>query len=118
MAKEFSRITRVAELIQQEIAMLVQREIRNPNLALVTISAVEVSKDMAHAKVYVSVFGSELDITQSLEILNSAAPYLRSLLAKKIRLRAIPQLKFYYDSSISYGSKLAALIDKAIEKDK
>lgn len=114
MPKEFSRMVRVAELIQQEVAILIQREIRNPNLSLITVSAVEVSKDLRHAKVFVSVFGSEFDIEQSLEILNAAAPHLRSLLAKKIRLRTIPQLRFCYDSSISYGSKLAALIDKVV----
>lgn len=117
MPKEFSRKDRVAELLQRELAWLIQQEIKDPRLGMITVSAVEVSKDLAHAKVYVTVLGDdEMKIKQSIQILNDAAAYLRTQLWHKLKMRSVPELRFLFDESIRYGNRLSALIDKAVGK--
>lgn len=119
MAKEYSRTQRVGDQMQRELAQLIQREIKDPRLGIVTITAVNVARDLSHAKVYVTVMGSNAqdDVKLSLEILNNAGGYLRSLLGKSMKIRTIPQLNFIYDESIMRGTTISALIDKAIAED-
>lgn len=111
------RLSRVADVIQRELAVLIQREITDPRLGMVTISDVEVSKDLQHAKVFVTVMGEQQDVEESVAVLNKAAKFLRKAMAPKVKLRAVPQLRFYYDSSIYQGSRISALIDEALQKD-
>ncbi len=111
------RLSRVADVIQRELAMLIQREITDPRLGMVTVSDVEVSKDFQHAKVFVTVMGEQGSAEESVSVLNKAAKFLRKELASKIKLRVIPQLRFYFDASISQGSRISALIDEALQKD-
>ncbi|MFD1261503.1 30S ribosome-binding factor RbfA [Entomomonas asaccharolytica] len=120
MAKEYSRTQRVGDQMQRELALLIQREIKDPRLGIVTITAVNVARDLGHAKVYITVMGknAEDDIALSLEILSNASGYLRSLLGKAMKLRTIPQLHFVYDESIVRGSTMSALIDKALAEDR
>ena len=118
MPREFSRSRRVGEQIQRELAELVQRELKDPRLGMVTISAVEVSRDMGVAKVFVTVFGEGFDEKQTLEALNHANGFLRRELAHRMRLRTVPELRFQYDHSIEKGSQLSALINKAVAQDK
>ena len=119
MAREFSRSRRVGEQIQRELAELVQRELKDPRLGMVTISAVEVTRDMSVAKVFFTVFGDENhDEKQSLEALNSANGFLRRELGHRMRLRCVPELRFHYDHSIEKGSHLSALINEAVASDK
>lgn len=119
MAKEFSRSRRVGEQIQRELAELVQRELKDPRLGMVTISAVEVSRDMSVAKVFFTVFGDENhDAKSSLEALASASGFLRRELGHRMRLRSVPELRFHYDHSIEKGSRLSALINEAVASDK
>jgi ribosome-binding factor A len=111
MTSNFKRTDRIAELMQRELAQIIQREIKDPRIpSLITISAVKVSKDLSHAKVYFTVFKSEPEETAA--ILNTAASYLRMLLAKTSTLRTVPQLHFIYDESIEYGQRLSRLIDE------
>lgn len=119
MAKEYSRTQRVADQIQKELAQLIQFEMKDPRLGMVTVSAVEVSRDLAFADVYVSFLGVEDQekIDLSLGILNQAAGFLRSNLAKAIRLRFTPRLCFHFDNSLSRGAYLSSLIDQARAKD-
>lgn len=118
MAREFSRSRRVGEQIQRELAELVQRELKDPRLGMVTISAVEVSRDMGVAKIFFTVFGEGHDVAQTIEGLNSASGFLRRELAHRMRLRVVPELRFQYDHSIEKGSQLSALINKAVAEDK
>lgn len=120
MAKEYSRTQRVGDQMQRELAQLIQREIKDPRLGIVTVTAVDVARDLAYAKVFITVMGkdSPQEIGQSLEILTNAAGYLRSLLGKSMKIRTIPQLKFIYDESIVRGSTMSALIDKALAEDR
>lgn len=114
IAKDFSRVDRISGLIQRKLAQIIQTEVKDPRLPrFITVSAVKVSSDMSVAKIYITVLGenSEQDIT--LLILNKAAGFLRTALARSIKLRIIPQLKFVYDESIEYGNNLRQLINDA-----
>ena len=128
MAKEFSRNQRLADQIQKELAQLIQFQIKDPRLGMVTLNDVSVSKDLGYADVYFTVLKGSLDEDVSKEdlvkeqkeaesVLNSAAGFLRSELGRTIRLRSLPQLRFHYDVSVSRGQELSALIDRARRSD-
>lgn len=111
MNSNFKRTDRIAELMQRKLAQIIQQEIKDPRLTnLITISAVKVTRDLGHAKVYFTVFKD--DPAETTAILNTAASYLRSTLAKTVTLRTVPQLHFIYDESIEYGKRLSRLIDE------
>ncbi|TWH77385.1 ribosome-binding factor A [Azomonas agilis] len=122
MAKEYSRTQRIGDQMQRELALLIQREIKDPRLGMVTLTAVEVSRDLGHAKVYITVMTAGADelqrIQQSLEILQEAAGFLRMMLGKVMKVRTIPQLHFHYDASIRRGAELSALIERAVQEDR
>lgn len=114
MAKEFGRNQRMADLLQRELAVMLQREVKDPRLAMITISEVSVSSDMSYAKVYVTIFSQdEVKISENIKVLNGMSGFLRSLLSKRIKARIMPQLKFIYDETIIEGNRLAKLIDEA-----
>ncbi|MEJ6474536.1 30S ribosome-binding factor RbfA [Pseudoalteromonas piscicida] len=117
--REFSRTDRVAQQIQKEIAVILQREIKDPRLGMVTVSAVEVSRDLSYAKVFITVLNtSDEDKTkQSVAILNEATGYIRSLLGKRIRARIMPELKFVIDNSLMEGMRISNLVDSVIKED-
>jgi ribosome-binding factor A len=114
MPREFSRSLRVADQIQRELAVLIRDQVKDPRMGMVSISGVEVSRDMAHAKVYVSVLGDEQSAADSLEALNHAAGFLRRELGRSMRLRTVPQLRFIHDRSLEEGARMSALIDEAL----
>ena len=118
MPKDFSRTRRVGEQIQRELAVLIQQEIKDPRLGMVTVSAVDVSRDLSVAKVFVTVFDEEHDMAQTLEVLEHAAGFLRHCLGKSMTLRTVPVLKFIYDESVSKGNRLSSLIDAAVDSDR
>ncbi len=112
----FKRTDRVAGMIQRKLAQIIPQEVRDPRLkGFITISAVKVAADLGHAKVYFTVFNDDKEVVAS--ILNATAGYLRSILARSITLRIVPQLHFVYDESIEYGEHLTRLIDKANSDD-
>ncbi|MFK0570065.1 30S ribosome-binding factor RbfA [Endozoicomonas sp.] len=119
MAKEYSRTQRVADQMQKELAQLIQLEMKDPRLGMVTVSIVEVSRDLAFADVYVSFLGvdDQEQIDESLKVLSQAAGFLRSQLARAIKLRYTPQLRFHFDSSLSRGAFLSSLIEEAVAQD-
>jgi ribosome-binding factor A len=120
MAKEYSRTQRIGDQMQRELAQLIQREIKDPRLGLVTITAVDVSRDLSHAKVYVTVMGQEEtpdNINQTLRVLKDASGFLRMMLGKAMQLRTVPQLNFSYDASVRRGAELSALIERAVAED-
>ena len=110
MSSDFKRTDRVAEMMQRKLAQIIQQEIKDPRLpSLVTISAVKVARDLGHAKIYFTVYNG--DAVQTEGILNAAASYLRTALARTVTLRTVPQLHFIHDKSVEYGSRLSRLID-------
>ncbi|MEH6581101.1 MAG: 30S ribosome-binding factor RbfA [Halioglobus sp.] len=120
MAKEYSRTSRVADHLQRELAGLIQREIRDPRVGMVSITGVDVSRDMGHAKVYYTVLTTDdsADVEESTAVLNKAAGFLRSQLSKDSSMRSVPQLRFYFDSSVGRGRYLEDLISKAADSDR
>ncbi len=114
MPKDQSRPRRVAEQIQRELAELIQLEVKDPRVGMVTLTDVEVTPDYSHAKIYFTLLsqGHSLDETQA--GLNRAAGYLRSQLAHRMRLRIMPQLHFVFDSSVERGVQLSHLIEEAV----
>jgi ribosome-binding factor A len=129
MAKEYSRSHRVAEQMQRELADLLMFELKDPRVNMVTITAVEVTGDMAHAKVFYSApqskstqskdnSANQAKAKQSLQNgLEKSAGFLRTQVAKRMLLRTVPQLHFVYDESIDIGMKMAQLIDAARASD-
>lgn len=137
MANVSPRLQRVADQIQRELALLIQLEVNDPRVGMVSVTGVKVSRDLAHADVYVTVMGSvdgvsglapgvtldkagaldKLEVEESLKALNAASGYLRSLLAKRTTLRTTPKLIFHYDQSVSRGQYLSSLIDRALAAD-
>lgn len=111
MAKDFARSDRVAEQIQRELADLLQFEVKDPRVDRVTVTEVEVTGDMAHAKIYYSAKAGTPELQLGLE---KAAGFLRGQLAKRMLLRTVPQLHFIYDASIDRGMRLSKMIDDAL----
>jgi ribosome-binding factor A len=112
MAKDFSRLDRIGDMLKRELSLLIQQEIKDPRVGMVSVTDVKVSRDLAHAKVYVSVLQPDEKIPEAIEALNHAASYLRYQLAQRVELRAMPVLRFYYDDSLLRGNRIATLIDK------
>lgn len=125
MKKEFSRIDRLAEQVQQVLAVLIQREVKDPRLeAMITLSGVKLSKDLGYADVYFTFLlpslGEEVNpevIKLNKQILQEAASFLRHRLGQEIRIRSLPELRFHYDATQVEGEKLTSLINKAIAED-
>ncbi len=118
MAREYARTDRVGQQIQKEIAVILMREIKDPRLSMTTVSAVEVTRDLAYAKIFVTFFNDkEEEIKASLEVLTEAEGYIRSLLAKRLRARIMPHLRFVYDKSMVEGVRMSTLVDQAIASD-
>ena len=121
MAREFSRTNRVGQQIQREIALILQREVKDPRIGMVTVSDVEVSKDLNYAKVYVTFLQLENDgerVKEGLKGLTEAAGYIRSLLGSAMRLRVVPELRFYYDQTLVEGMRLSNLVTNTVREDK
>jgi len=107
------RIERVNNLIRQEICELLQRQVKDPRLGnFVTITEVSTSADLKHTKIFVSCIGNEVEKKEILSILAGASGFFRKELAKRTRLRYIPELSFRWDDSIERGAHLQELIDK------
>lgn len=121
MAREFSRTDRVGQQIHKEIASILQNEFKNrdPRLGMVTVSAVEVSRDLAYAKIFVTFFENDEEVMDNyLNILVENKGYIRTLLANRMRMRAVPAIKFVRDGSLSEGIRISNLVDDTLNKDK
>lgn len=113
MRKNSIKNTRINQEVQKELSMLIVRELKDPRIhPMTSIVNVEVAPDLKTAKVYVSVLGNDLEQKNTLAGLKSAAPFLRSQLAKSINLRNTPELTFVVDQSIEYGVNMSKLIDE------
>lgn len=112
------RIERVNQLIRQEISELLQREIKDPRLSnFIAVTEVATSPDLRHAKVFISFISNQQQKQDALDALTGAANFLRKEMAKKIRLRRIPELSFHWDDSIERGTHIMDLIDQVTSPD-
>lgn len=118
MKKEYNRTDRFSQQMQREIAMILQREIKDPRVVMPTVNDVEVSRDLAYAKVFVTFLQDEEEqVKIALQVLNDASGYIRSLLGKRIKSRITPNLRFVHDFSLSEGIRMAKLVREAREQD-
>ena len=120
MAKEYARTQRVADYLQRELAALIQHEVRDPRVGMVSITGVNVSRDLGHARIYYTSMGSDStdDASDTTEALNRAAGFLRSQLSRDSSMRSVPQLRFYFDTSVGQGRHMEDLIRRAADSDR
>ena len=107
------RLRRIADQIQRELADLLRHEVKDPRVGMVTITSVDVSVDLAHAKVFFSLLGDADAQAKAEHGLTSAAGFLRSQLGRRLRAHNTPELHFRFDGSIENGMRLSKLIDDA-----
>lgn len=123
MAKEFSRSQRVSQEMQKEIALILQREIKDPRVGMATVSGIELSRDLAYAKVFVTFLNVLTDnadpdtVKNGIKALQDASGYIRTLLGKAMRLRIVPELTFAYDNSLIEGMRMSNLVSNVIRSD-
>ena len=115
--RDFKRSERVAGQLRRDLAKLIQQELKDPEVGFVSLSDVEVTRDLSHAKVYITVFEPE-KAKQSLKALGRASTFLRLRLGQELRLRHVPELHFVHDDSVEKGSHIDELISKALSADK
>ena len=132
-----SRVQRVGDQIQKELASLIQLEVSDPRIGMVSITGVEVGRDLSHAKVFVTVMNTlsddasvnqltlsspgkldRIEVEENIKALTKASGFLRTMLSKRLSTRSIPKLQFYYDNSIERGQQLSGLIDIALKADR
>ena len=118
MPKGPARMLRVADQIQRELADIIRTELKDPRVAMITLTGVEVTADYAHAKVFYTLMGSAEQRAETEVGLKQAGGFLRSQLARRIKLHSIPQLHFVYDASVERGFELSRLIDEAVAGSK
>ena len=107
-----SRHERVAEAIKKEVSLILQDELKDPRLGFVTITRVELTRDLRYAKVFFSVLGNEGDYKKTKEALESASGFIRSLLAQRMRLRLAVEISFRQDQSSEYSVRIQQLLDE------
>jgi len=106
-----ARAQRVGDRIKEEIAILLQRDVSDPRLTMVTVTEVDVDRELAYARVYVTALGGEERRDEVMQALEGASGFLRSQLASKVRLRTFPQLRFFWDASTERGTRIDELLD-------
>lgn len=117
MPRDFRRSDRVAGSLRRELATILQKDVKDPDVGFIGLSDVEVTRDLAHARVFVTVFEPE-KAESSIRALNRQAGYLRSLLGQAMRIRSVPELHFHHDASVETGRHMDELIDSAVSSDR
>ncbi len=109
-----ARGVRVAEQLQQELALMIQGEIKDPRIGLVTLTGVELTADYAHANIFYTVFpDDEETVKRTVEGLRRASGFMRGQIGRRVRIHTTPELHFKHDNSVARGAQMSALIDQA-----
>jgi len=108
------RLRRVADQIQRELSELLRTELKDPRVGMITLTGVEVSPDLGHARIFFTTLGDAASLAQTEHGLKHAAGFLRSQLGKRLKLRVTPELRFHHDISVERGVRLSNLIDAAV----
>jgi len=114
VAKNPSRLARIGDQIQKDLAELIRIEVKDPRVGMITLTGVEISSDYHHAKVFFTTLGGAQSVAKAAAGLQHASGFLRSQLAKGLKLRIVPELHFIHDESVERGIRLSNLIDDAI----
>jgi len=113
------RIFRISEEVRKELSEIIQNEVKDPRLPdFVSVTDVKVTKDLKHAKAYISILGTNEEKEEAIKALHHAAGFIRREIAHRIRLRATPEFHFILDDSIEHGFKISKLIDDAMEQSR
>ena len=106
-----ARVRRISDRIHQELSLVLQQEVADPRLAMVTVTEVEVDRELAFATIYVTALGTQDRMNEVLSALEGARGYLRRELAARVQLRSFPQLRFQWDFSYERGARIDELLD-------
>ena len=117
MKRPSHRPERVGELVRKAVGAFLTGDVRDPRIGFVTVVGVDVSHDLSHANVRVSVMGSEEEKAKSLEGLASAARYLRAQLSRELQLRTSPELHFHLDRGIEHAQRIDRVLKELKESD-
>ena len=117
MKRGQGRPQRLGDLIQREVSELVRLEVRDPRIGMITITSVDVSPDMSHAKVFFTLLEKD-KLEDTLHGLKRSAGFLRSQLARRIKMYTTPELRFEYDQSVEQGDRISRLIDSVLPRKK
>ncbi len=112
------RVRRLEELLKEEISQILLREVKDPRIGFVSLTDVEVSGDLRHAKVFVSVYGSDKEKTETMEGLEQATGFVRKLVGNRITTYHTPEILFKYDDSIEHGVHISKLINEVRNREK
>jgi ribosome-binding factor A len=118
MAREFSRTRRIGEQLRRDLAQLIRAEIQDPRMAMVSITAVDVTRDLSQAKVYVTILGDPAERAHIVGALNHASGMLRRELGRRMHIRTVPRMLFLYDEVVEKGAHLSSLISEVVAADK
>lgn len=110
----FRRTDRINEQLRQELSLLVRDEVRDPRVGMVTITAVQTSPELDHARVYITTLGDGAERTEALEGLESAAAFLRGQLGRRLHMRRIPELHFRVDEALAEGQRIESLLRQVL----
>ena len=115
MNKGYSRATRVADLLKEEISEMLCKEVKDPHIGFITITDVDLSKDLKHAQVFYTILGDEQQAEESADALSRVSSFIKKQLGKRLRMRYIPEIIFKYDHSLAYGTKIDNILDSLKE---
>ena len=115
--RRFNRLDRVSELVKRDLSVIIDRELDRIGDTMISVSGVEVSRDLRHAKVFVMVYADENSAHDTVDELNRKSSYIRKLLGERIRLKYLPSLTFYFDSSTVDGMRMDRLFDEIRERN-
>jgi len=117
MNHSYSRADRVSDLLKKEISQMLLREVKDPHIGFITITDVEVSKDLQTAKVFYTVLGNEKQTSESSQALTRVSRFIKKQLGKRLRMRYIPDIIFRYDHSLEYGAKIDDILNHLKDSD-
>lgn len=112
-----TRRARIAELLKEEISEILRREMKDPRLGFVTITDAEVSADLRHAKVFVSIMGSEQERKSNMDLLKKAERFVRQAVGKRLSMKVLPDIHFFLDTSVDQGIRMFELLDQIKRND-
>ncbi len=114
----YKRSERVSRLLKEEVSRIIRQEIKDPRVGFVTVTGVDVSADLRHANIFISIYGDDESVEKSMEGLNKSASFIRREIGERIKLRYVPAIHFKYDESIERASRIFKSINEIKKNDK
>ncbi|MFC2172942.1 30S ribosome-binding factor RbfA [Acidobacteriota bacterium] len=111
------RMQRVADRIRDEVCQILAREIKDPRMGFITITRVDVSRDLRHARVRYSLLGTPEEQKQTKEALKSARSFIKRLVGERLAMRFVPDIEFIFDRSVEHGIKIEQILREIKEED-